>query len=51
MFKRFLQDERGLETVEYAVITGLILGAAILLIQSVGGRVANAFTNLLNQPW
>jgi Flp pilus assembly pilin Flp len=51
MVKRFIRDEQGLETVEYAVILGLIVVAAIVLIGSVGGRVANAFQNLLNAPW
>lgn len=49
--KRFIRDEKGLETVEYAIITGLIVVAAIVLIQTVGSRVAAAFTNLLSLPW
>ena len=49
--KKFVKDERGLETVEYAIIAGLITVAAIVLISQVGGRVAAAFQNLLNAPW
>ena len=49
--KKFVKDERGLETVEYAIITGLIVVAAIVLISTVGTRVAAAFSTLLNAPW
>ena len=45
--KRLITDERGLETVEYAVVTGLIVVGAIVAIQTVGGHVARIF-GLLN---
>jgi Flp pilus assembly pilin Flp len=51
MLKRFIRDEQGLETVEYAVILGLIVVAAIVVIGTVGNRVANAFTQLLAKNW
>ena len=41
--KRFIRDEQGLETVEYAIILGLIVVGTILLVQSIGARVLNAF--------
>ena len=45
--KRFLlsfcRDERGLETVEYAIISGLITGVAILAISAIGVWVALQF--------
>ena len=46
MLKRFLKDESGLETVEYAVIAGLITLAAILTIGAVGVLVNSKFEAL-----
>ena len=46
MLKRFLADESGLETVEYAIITGLIVAAAITAIAAIGSRVGAIFGNL-----
>jgi len=43
ILKEFRRDERGLETVEYAIISGLITGAAILAIGAVGVWVAAQF--------
>jgi len=47
--KRFLKDESGMETLEYAVIAGLIAVAAAIIYASGGGwattikdRLANA---------
>ena len=42
----FVSDEKGLETVEYAIITGLIVAGAITAISAIGVWVANQFTNL-----
>ena len=44
MVKRFIRDEQGLETVEYAIILGLIVVATITMVVSIGGRVLTAFT-------
>jgi pilus assembly protein Flp/PilA len=44
--KRFLSDERGLETVEYAVIAALITLAAIATITAVGVLVNGKFEEL-----
>lgn len=49
MLKRFLADESGLETVEYAIITGLVVAAAIVAIGSIGDRVGTIFENLDGQ--
>ena len=46
MVKRFLADDRGLETVEYAIITGLIVAAAITAIAAIGVWVGNTFFDL-----
>jgi len=49
MIKNFLKDESGMETLEYAVIAGLIAVAAAIIYASNGGwantikeRLANA---------
>ena len=44
--KRFFSDERGLETVEYAIIAGLIVAGLVAIIVAIGGWVKNQFTNL-----
>ena len=42
----FIKDDRGLETVEYAIIAGLIVVGTIGLIASIGGWVNTKFTQL-----
>jgi len=44
--KRLWSDERGLETVEYAIITGLIVVGVIATIASIGTWVASKFETL-----
>ena len=44
--KRFVKDERGLETVEYAIIAGLIVVGTIATIASIGVWVNAKFTTL-----
>ena len=44
--KRFVKDERGLETVEYAIIAGLIVVGTIAVIASIGVWVSAKFTAL-----
>lgn len=46
LVKKFARDERGLETVEYAVIAGLITVAAIATITAVGVLVQQKFQSL-----
>ena len=43
---RFLSDEQGLETVEYAIIAGLIVSGLVAIIVAIGGWVKNQFSNL-----
>ncbi|MFP6584625.1 MAG: Flp family type IVb pilin [Candidatus Hydrogenedentota bacterium] len=38
--KRFVSNEEGLETVEYAVMTALVVGALILAIGTLSGAVS-----------
>ena len=44
VLRRFLKDERGLETVEYAIILGLIVAATIAAIITLGQWVLAQFT-------
>ena len=46
MLKRFLKDESGLETVEYAIITGLIVAGVIVTIGLIGEYVKAQFDTL-----
>jgi Flp pilus assembly pilin Flp len=46
--KRFIRDEQGLETVEYAVILGLIVVATIGVVTALSGAVQNKFTTVTN---
>jgi len=45
-FRRLVQDERGGETIEYALIMGLIIVGAIVLITSVGTKVLARWTSV-----
>ena len=47
--KRFVNDERGLETVEYAIILGLIVAGTIAIIVAIGAWVKNAFSAAQNE--
>lgn len=44
--KRFVKDERGLETVEYAIIAGLIVVGTIATIATIGVWVKAKFDAL-----
>ena len=46
--KRFIQDERGLETVEYAIIAGLIVVGTIATVVAIGTWVSAKFDALNN---
>ena len=46
LVKKFARDECGLETVEYAIIAGLITVAAIATITAVGVLVHQKFQSL-----
>ena len=39
LIQKFLRDERGLTTVEYAVAGGLIVAALVVAFENLGGRV------------
>jgi pilus assembly protein Flp/PilA len=44
--KTFLADDRGLETVEYAIIAGLIVAGLISVVVAIGTWVKGKFTTL-----
>ncbi len=46
LLRKFMRDEKGLETVEYAIIAGLIVVGTIAVIASIGGWVNTKFTQL-----
>lgn len=48
LIQKFWKDEQGLETVEYAIIAGLIVVATIVIITSIGTKVLAKFTALDN---
>jgi Flp pilus assembly pilin Flp len=48
MLKRFIMDESGLETVEWAIIAAIISAAAITAIGLISGKVGNKFQALQN---
>jgi len=46
LMQKLWNDERGGEVLEYALIAGLIVVAAIAVITSVGGKVLARWTSL-----
>jgi pilus assembly protein Flp/PilA len=44
--KRFVKEEEGLETVEYAIIAGLIVAGTIVTIVAIGAWVSTKFQAL-----
>ena len=44
--RNFFKDEKGLETVEYAIIVGLIVAGTISTIAAIGTWVSGRFTGL-----
>jgi len=46
--RQLLADERGLETVEYAIIAGLIVVVVLTVISTLGSKVQNIFQSISN---
>ncbi len=45
LLKKFARDDKGLETVEYAIILGLIVAGTIAIIVAIGNWVNTQFSN------
>jgi len=48
LFKNLIVDESGGETIEYALVLGLIIVAAIAIIATVGTKVLGRWTSTNN---
>ena len=46
LMKKFFADERGLETVEYAIIAGLIVAGLITVVVAIGTWTKGQFSAL-----
>jgi len=46
LLKKFVKDEKGLETVEWAVIAALVVTGLVVTIKALGGHVLEAFEDL-----
>jgi Flp pilus assembly pilin Flp len=46
--KKFARDERGMETVEWAVLAALIVAGLVTVIGTLGTNVKTKFTTLQN---
>ena len=44
--KRFVQDERGLEVVEYSILAGLIVAGIVATIAAIGAWVAGVYNSI-----
>ena len=44
--KRFAREESGLETVEWAIVGGLVVAVGALIFFAIGGDVETSLTNL-----
>jgi len=49
MFKKFWNDETGLELSEYAVAAALVALAAVAAFTALGGKISTAIENLGNK--
>lgn len=45
---RFIKDERGLETVEYAVLAGLIVAGSVAVVVTLRGKIIDVFNQLID---
>jgi Flp pilus assembly pilin Flp len=46
LIKRFVQDDRGMETVEWGVLAALIVGGLVVAIGAIGTNLVTKFTAL-----
>jgi Flp pilus assembly pilin Flp len=48
ILKRFTSDQRGMETVEWAILAALIVAGLVTTISTLGANVLNKFNTLQN---
>jgi Flp pilus assembly pilin Flp len=48
MFARFISDDRGMETVEWAVVAALIVAGVVTAVSGLGTNVVAKFNTLKN---
>ena len=46
LIKKFVRDDRGMETVEWAVMAALIVAGTITVVAGIGTNVSTALTKL-----
>jgi Flp pilus assembly pilin Flp len=46
LLKKFVRDDRGMETVEWAVLAALIVAGLVAIITTLGTNVKDKFTTL-----
>ena len=46
LWKKFVKDERGLETVEWAIVGAIVVAATVLVIGNIATNVAARFAEL-----
>jgi Flp pilus assembly pilin Flp len=46
LLKKFVRDEAGMETVEWAIMASLIVAGVATIVVAIGGKVSDAFNNL-----
>jgi Flp pilus assembly pilin Flp len=46
LVRRFFSDDQGLETVEYAIIAGLVVAGLVAIVAAIGVWVNTRFQNL-----
>ncbi len=44
--KRFVRDESGLETVEWAIVGGLVVAVGAIIFTAIGGDVRTSLSNM-----
>jgi Flp pilus assembly pilin Flp len=47
LIKKFVKEEEGMETVEYAVVAGLVIAVGVAIWGALGARIQVVMTNLL----
>ncbi|HYE62917.1 MAG TPA: hypothetical protein VD997_13050 [Phycisphaerales bacterium] len=49
ILNRFVKDERGLETIEYAIVAGLIVAGVVAIVAAIGTWVHGKWNGLKSE--